>query len=84
MSQGTGGLDPRITGPASLAQLQAGDLQPGIPFISDEEARLRQREADASRRRRRALRRAIAALVVVVVAVAVVAWLFLSFGPLQP
>jgi hypothetical protein len=84
MSHGTGGLDPRITGPASLAQLHADDVQPGIPLITDEEAERRQREADASRRRDRALRRRVAALAAVAFALAVATWLFLSLGPLQP
>ena len=42
MTQGQGGLDPRITGPASLAQSHASKQPPGIPLISDEEALRRQ------------------------------------------
>ena len=61
MSQGQGGLDPRITGPASLAQVEAGKQQPGIPLISDEEAERRQRAADAARGRRRWIVRAAVA-----------------------
>ena len=60
MSQGQGGLDPRITGPASLAQVGAGKQQ-GIPLISDEEAERRQRAADAARDRRRRIVRVVVA-----------------------
>ena len=69
MSQGLGGLDPRITGPASLAQSQASKTRPGIPLISDEEALRRQQAADASRKRRRWIMRIGAAAVAVVVGI---------------
>jgi len=68
MSQGQGGLDPRITGPASLAQVGAGKQQ-GIPLISDEEAERRQRAADAARGRRRIMRVAVAGAAVLLGAV---------------
>ena len=60
MSYGQGGLDPRITGPASLAQVGAGKQQ-GLPLISDDEAERRQRAADAARGRRRRVMRAVVA-----------------------
>ena len=62
MSQGTGGLNPRITGPASVAQAQASKQRPGIPLISDEEALIRQQAADRARRRRRLVRVGAAAV----------------------
>jgi ferric-dicitrate binding protein FerR (iron transport regulator) len=80
VSRGGSGLDPRIIGPAALAQAQAAKRERGIPLISDEEAERRQARADASRRRRRIWRRVIASLFVLLVAV----WVFLTFGPLQP
>ena len=78
MSQGHGGLDPRITGPASLAQARASKTRPGIPLISDEEALRRQQAADDSRRRRRLLVRIGAAVVAVVIAI--LALLFITPG----
>jgi ferric-dicitrate binding protein FerR (iron transport regulator) len=79
MSRSGGGLDPRITAAAALAQLQAAKGERGIPLISDEEAERRQRQADAASRRRRIWRRVIA----VVVAVVLVVWLVLTFGPIR-
>ncbi len=81
MSQGPGGMDPRITGPASLAQQQAGSQPPGIPLISDDEAERRQQEADAQRLRRRAWRRLLVISGLVAVAVLV---LWLAFGVSAP
>lgn len=80
MSMGGSGLDPRIIGPAALAQAQTAKRERGIPLISDQEAERRQAQADAAQRRRRILRRVIAAVIAAVIAV----WLFLSFGALQP
>jgi ferric-dicitrate binding protein FerR (iron transport regulator) len=77
VSSGQGGLDPRITVPAALAQ--SARRKPGIPSITDEEAERRQQQADASRRRRRIWRR----LIVVLVAVVLIVWLFLAFGPIR-
>jgi hypothetical protein len=77
MTQGHGGLDPRITGPASLAQSHASKQPPGIPLISDEEALRRQHAADSARRRHRWL---VGALMVAAVVVSVV-WVVLAVSP---
>ncbi len=77
MTQGGSGLDPRITGPASVAQAQASKQRSGIPLISDEEALRRQQAADRARRRRRLLIRVGAVVAAVVASISVL----LLFSP---
>ena len=69
MSMGQGGLDPRITGPASLAGTRTSEKPKGIPLILDEEAERRQLASDISRRRRQKYRRLLLTVSVLIVAV---------------